>query len=34
MTAVNINQIVNAHKILVAKSEGKEPVRRPRHRWR
>jgi hypothetical protein len=23
----------NAHKILVGKSEGKRPVRRPTHRW-
>jgi hypothetical protein len=28
-----MGKIINAHKILIWKPEGKRPVGRPRHRW-
>jgi hypothetical protein len=31
---VRIEEMINAYKILVRKSEGKRPVGRPRRRWK
>jgi len=30
---VHMGEMKNAYKILVGKSKGKKPPRRPRHRW-
>jgi hypothetical protein len=32
-TVARIEEVRNAYNILVAKPEGKRPLRRPRHRW-